>query len=203
MLNTLLRLVLSAFLGTALFAASGCATGPSIWADYNPSTPFAQYRTFSFAVPLDTDNDGFQSILSQRLIAATSRELEARGLRRVDGQGQLQVNFKLLWTEQTQVTTYASPMLGWGYGYGWGYRGWRSGLYGAWPLLPSQSYVTPIFESTLRIDIVDMAQRQRVWVGLISDFPNTPSADGSPYAVEAAVAAAFAKFPLPVRAQSK
>ncbi|MDD2893386.1 MAG: hypothetical protein PHF20_05600, partial [Halothiobacillaceae bacterium] len=57
-------------------------------------------------------------------------------------------------------------------------------------------YVTPSWESTLRIDFVDIAQRQRVWVGLISDFSSDPSAEASPYGIEAAVAAAFAKFPL-------
>ena len=203
MLNAIFRLVFSALLGATLHSVAGCATSPDVWVDYNPQSNFAQYKTFSFATPLDTDSDDYQSILSQRLIAATTRELEARGLRRVSDAAQLQVNFKLLWTERAQVTTYAAPMIGLGYGYGYRGWGWRSGLYGAWPLYPTQSYVTPYFESTLRIDIVDIAQRQRVWVGLISDFSNDPTNEAAPYGLEAAVAAAFAKFPLAPRVTSK
>ena len=201
-INSIWKRVFLLMFGASLLALHGCATSPDVWVDYNPAANFSQYKTFSFATPLDTDSDGFQSILSQRLIASTQRELEARGMRRVHGAAQLQVNFKLLWIERAQVTTYAAPMLGLGYGYG--YRsGWRSGLYGSWPLYPTQSYVTPYWESTLRIDIVDIAQRQRVWVGLISDFSSDPSAEASPYGIEAAVAAAFAKFPLAVRAPMK
>ncbi len=202
LIRTMWERVFLLLLGASLLALHGCATSPDVWVDYNPAANFSQYKTFDFANPLDTDSDGYQSILSQRLISATQRELEARGLRRVRGSAQLQVNFKLLWTERTQVTTYAAPMIGLGYGYG-GYRGWRSGLYGSWPLYPTQSYVTPYWESTLRIDIVDIAQRQRVWVGLISDFSSDPSAEASPYGLEAAVAAAFAKFPLALRAPMK
>ncbi|MEW5838605.1 MAG: DUF4136 domain-containing protein [Pseudomonadota bacterium] len=193
------------FSGLSLLFATGCATIPDVRVDYNPAANFSQYKTFDFANPLDTDSDGYQSILSQRLIAASQRELEARGLRRVRGSAQLQVNFKLLWTERAQVTTYAAPMIGLGYGYGGGYRGWgwRSGLYGSWPLYPTQSVVTPYWESTLRIDIVDITQRQRVWVGLISDFSSDPSAEASPYGIEAAIAAAFVKFPLAPRAPGR
>jgi len=201
MLHTLFRLFLSIFLGVAMLAASGCATSPDVWVDYSPSTPFAQYKTFNFVHPLGTDSDGYQSILSQRLMAATQRELEARGMRRIDGSAQLSVNFKMLWVERSQVTSYPTPMIG--YGFGRGYYGRGSGLYGAWPLYPTQTIVTPYLEGTLRIDITDEARKQRIWVGLISDFSSGISPDVAPAGIEAAVAAAFAKYPLPVRVPAK
>ena len=65
----------------ALLALGGCASAPDIRADFDPSTNFAQYKTFAFVQPLGTDRDGYQSIVSQRLKAATQREMEARGMR--------------------------------------------------------------------------------------------------------------------------
>lgn len=201
MMRTLFRLFLSIVLSAAMLAASGCATSPDVWVDYSPSTPFNQYKTFNFVHPLDTDSDGYQSILSQRLMAATQRELEARGMRRVNGSAQLSVNFKLMWVERTQVTPYITPMIG--YGFGRGYYGYRSGFYGAWPLYPTQNIVSTSMEGTLRIDITDEARRQRVWVGLISDFATDIGSDLAPSGIEAAVVAAFAKYPLPLRAPVK
>jgi hypothetical protein len=201
MLHTSFRLFLSIFLGIAMLTASGCATSPDVWVDYSPSTPFGQYKTFNFAHPLGTDSDGYQSILSQRLMAATQRELEARGMRRIDGPAQLSVNFKMMWVERTQVTSYSTPMIG--YGYGRGYYGYRSGFYSAWPFYPTQTIVIPYLEGTLRIDITDEAQKQRIWVGLISDFSSDIGPDVAPAGIEAAVVAAFAKYPLPVRTPAK
>ncbi|OYY75252.1 MAG: hypothetical protein B7Y40_02240 [Gammaproteobacteria bacterium 28-57-27] len=199
MFQHMLKLI---FLIILSLAASGCATGPDVWVDYNPSTPFGQYKTFSFAHPLGTDSDGYQSILSQRLVAATQRELEARGMRRVDGMAQLRVDFRVMWVERSQVTPYFTPMIGYGFGRGYYGRGsgfYGSGFYGAWPLYPTQGVVSTYVEGTLRIDITDEARRQRVWVGLISDFATDIGSDLAPSGVEAAVAAAFAKYPLPVR----
>jgi len=203
MMRTLFRLFLSSVLSAAMLAASGCATSPDVWVDYNPSTPFGQYKTFSFAHPLGTDSDGYQSILSQRLMAATQRELEARGMRRVNGAAQLTVNFKLMWVERTQVTPYFTPMIGFGYGRGYYGGGYRSGFYSAWPFYPTQTMVTPYLEGVLRIDITDEIQKQRVWVGLISDFSTDISPDIAPVGIEAAVTAAFAKYPLPLRVPAK
>ncbi|MDD2892936.1 MAG: DUF4136 domain-containing protein [Halothiobacillaceae bacterium] len=192
-----IKRLLTLLLVSSAILTSGCATSPDVWVDYNPSTPFGQYKTFSFAHPLGTDSDGYQSILSQRLMAATQRELEARGMRRVDGMAQLRVDFRVMWVERTQVTPYFTPMIG--YGFGRGYYGRGSGFYGAWPLYPTQGVVSTYVEGTLRIDITDEARRQRVWVGLISDFATDIGSDLAPSGVEAAVAAAFAKYPLPVR----
>jgi len=206
MLHTLFRRFLSIFLTAAMLATSACATRPDVWVDYSPSTPFNQYKTFNFAHPLDIDSDGYQSILSQRLMAATQRELEARGMRRVNGAAQLTVNFKLMWIERTQVTPYFTPMIGYGFGRGYYGRGsgfYGSGIYGAWPLYPTQGVVSTYMEGMLRIDITDEARRQRVWVGLISDFASELGSDLTPSGIEAAVAAAVAQYPLPVLTPEK
>jgi hypothetical protein len=137
--------------------------------------------------------------LSQRLIAATQQELEARGVRQVSNRPQLLVNFELLLTEKMQLTPIVTPMIGWGMGYGRGYYGYRSGFYGAWPLYPTQTIATPYVENYLKIDITDEARKQRVWVGIIGDLDT----EGAQLNIETAIATAFAKFPLAARAPAK
>lgn len=185
-----------------LFAAlllTACATsGYNVWVDSSPQLGGTAYQTFAFAQPLGTDGDGYQSILSQRLMAATQRALEARGLRRVDSQPQLMVNFHILWVERSYVTPYVYPTFG--YGWGRGYYGSRFGFYSSWPFYPSYGAVNTTLEGTLRIDINDERTRQRVWVALIDDFASSPDTIYPPGSVENAIHAAFEKFPLPVKA---
>ena len=52
-------------------------------AEHNPDADFSQFRTFSFAEPLATDRQGRRTTLSAQLMAATTRELQARGLQPV------------------------------------------------------------------------------------------------------------------------
>ena len=69
-----IRMVLSA----SLLALAACTSGPEVHAELDRTADFSQYRTFAFISPLGTDRDGYQSIVSQYLKAATQRELEAR-----------------------------------------------------------------------------------------------------------------------------
>jgi len=100
-------------LAATLLALVGCASpGPQIRSEYDLSVDLTQYQTFAFFSPLATDKEGYQSVVSTYLKAATQRELEARGLR----------------YDET------SPTFGMSIGTGRGYYGYRGGLYGSWPL---------------------------------------------------------------------
>lgn len=180
-------------LAASLLALEGCASGPDIRADFDPSTNFAQYTTFAFVQPLGTDRDGYQSIVSQRLKAATQREMEARGLRLDAGHPHLLVNFNTTLTEKMRVTPAPTVMVGVGAG---GYYGYRTGMYGAWPLYYDQTTVTPYQEGTLNIDVVDAARKQLVWEGVVTDIVTQEMLDNLQTTIDAAVAAAFSKYPL-------
>ncbi len=141
----------------AITLFSGCASGPSIYVNADPSATFATYRTYNFVTPMGTDGPGYSSMLSQYLRQATSRELEARGYQRSDNPDLL-VNFNLQTRDKIQTTTTPSaPQYG-------GYYGYRTaGHYGTWGGYDTQ--VTQYTEGTLSLDIVDAARMQLAWEG--------------------------------------
>lgn len=178
----------------AVLALVGCASAPTVRAMFEPSTNFAQYKSFGFMSPLDTDRAGYRSIVSQQLMAATQRELEARGMTRVEASPQLLVNFSADLSEKLQVTSMPGPTVVSGrYGY-------RRGVYSTWPAY-EQTTVTQYTQGTLTIDIVDAARKQLVWEGVVTDSVTQKDLDDIPTAIKAAVAAAFTKYPVAAAAK--
>ena len=173
-----------------LMALGGCASGPDVRVDYDRTADFTGYKTFAFASPLGTDRGGYQSVVSQHLKAATQRELQARGMRLDPAAPQLLVNFNAALSDKLRVTRL--PMMSMGVGY-YGYRG---GLYSTWPLYADQTTVSQYKEGTLNIDVVDAARKQLVWEGVVTDSVTQKMLDDVPAAVNAAVKAAFAKYPV-------
>ena len=178
-----------------LLALGGCATGPEVRVDYDRTADFGRYKTFGFASPLGTDRGGYQSIVSQHLKAATQREMEARGMRLDSTAPELLVNFNAALNDKLRVTTV--PTMTVGVGVGRGYYGYRAGMYSAWPLYADQTMVTQYREGTLNIDVVDAVRKQLVWEGDVTDSVTQEMLDDVKAAVDAAVAAAFAKYPIP------
>jgi hypothetical protein len=181
-------------LAMACLMTAGCATGPQVRVDYDRSADFGAYKTFDFASPLGTDKGGYQSLVSQYLKSATQRELEARGMRLDKQAPQLLVNFNAALNEKLRVSTAPTTVMT--VGVGRGYYGYRAGVYGAWPLYVDQTTVTPYTEGTLNIDVVDTARKQLVWEGVVNGTVTQKTLDDAQPAIEAAVSAAFAKYPL-------
>lgn len=179
-------------LGAAMLALAGCATGPSVRAEYDKSVDFVPYKTFGFFDPLGTDKSGYGSIVSQYLKAATRSELEARGLRFDDTAPQLRVNFNAKLSDKLQSTTMPGPTMGMGY---YGYRG---AFYSPWPTYGyNTTTVTSTYtEGTLNIDIVDAARKQLVWEGVVVGTVHDTSVDSIKPAIDEAVKAAFTKYPV-------
>ncbi len=183
---------LAALAGLAAVLAAGCATGPQVRADADPQADFSRYRTFGFEDPLGTDRSGYQTIVSLYLKEATRREMQARGFRFEPNQPDLLVNFNANLTEKVRTAPVA-PYYGW---YGMGYYGYRGGLYGTWPMYPADAWVTTYHEGTLNIDIIDRARRQMVWEGIAVDTVTEKTSEHLQAAIDAAVSAVFAKFPV-------
>lgn len=178
-----------------LLALGGCATGPDVRVDYDRTADFTAYKTFGFASPLGTDRGGYQSVVSQHLKAATQREMEARGMRLDTSAPQLLVNFNAALSDKLRVTSTPSMSVG--------YYGYRGGLYSAWPLYNDYTTVSQYKEGTLNIDVVDAARKQLVWEGVVTDSVTQKMLDNVPAAVDAAVKAAFLKYPIPAPAPAK
>ena len=182
------------FAAASLLALAGCASAPDVRVDYDRTADFTRYKTFGFASPLGTDRGGYQTVVSQHLKAATQREMEARGMRLEADAPELLVNFSATLDDKLRVTT--APTLATGVGVGRGYYGYRTGMYTAWPMYADQTVVTQYKEGTLNIDIVDAARRQLVWEGVVVGSVTQKMLDDVPAAIDAAVAAAFAKYPI-------
>lgn len=199
-------LAMALMLGLAAPLA-GCASGPSVRIMSDPAANFTSYRTFGFADPLGTDRNGYHSQVSEALMQATRREMEARGFVYVPQDPQLLVNFNAALNDRVRVTTTPEPVIGnmgvgiaMGPGFGLGgYYGYRGGLYAPFPMYEDRTTVTQYKEGTLNIDIADAAARRLVWEGIV-----TQRLDDSVYGdlgptINRAVSAAFDRFPIAPR----
>lgn len=189
-----MRVVVSA-LALATMAVSGAAlAGPKAVASADKTVDMAQYRTFGFAQPLGTDQNGYQSIVSQNLKASTQRQMEARGLVLDQANPQLLINFNARLDDKMKVSTTPAmppPMM-----YGRGYYGYRGSMYSTWPMYQDQTTVRQYKEGTLNIDVVDQARKQLVWEAVVTDTITQKKRDQLDRTIEDYVKAAFKKYPV-------
>jgi hypothetical protein len=184
-------------LAIAGFALSGVAVaGPKASASADSSVNLANYTSFAFASPLGTDQNGYQSIISQSLKASTRAQLEARGLRLDETSPQLVVNFNARLDDKMKVSTTPMPTMTMGVGMGRGYYGYRGGMYGTWPLYQDQTTVSQYKEGTLNIDIVDQARKQLIWEAVVTDSITAKKRDKIDATIAKYVEAAFKKYPV-------
>ena len=192
----MMRLLLAA----ALLIATPCIASPKATANTDRSVDLRRYESFGWADPIGTDQNGYQSLLSQSLKASTKAQLEARGLRYDAANPRLLVNFNARLDDRMKVTNVPTPTMnmGMGVGMGRGYYGYRGGMYSTYPMYRDQTSVTPYKEGTLNIDIVDTARKQLVWEAVVTDTITPKKRDNLPKTVDDYMKAAFKKFPIPL-----
>jgi Domain of unknown function (DUF4136) len=197
MKNHIMQLAIKLAIAATCLALTACASLPVARAYADRSADFTQYKTFAFLSPLATDRSGYQSLVSQELKAATTREMEARGLRLDNNAPQLLINFNAALVEKTRVSSM--PVLvngGLGF-YGGSYYGYRRGIYAPWPQYVEQTVVTNYKEGTLNIDVIDASRKQLVWEGVVTDSSVTQAELADlPASINNAVIAAFANYPV-------
>lgn len=193
MKTRLMKSLLPLAMAASWLALAGCASAPEVRANFDQSVDFKQYQTFGFVSPLGTDRGGYQSLVSQSLKAATQREMEARGMRLVTSEPQLLINFNGSLTDKLRISTMPAYPMG-------GYYGYRGGMYSAWPLYIEQTTAYQYKEGTLNVDVIDATRKQLVWEGVVTDSVTQKDLDNVQTAISAAVAAAFAKYPVPAKA---
>jgi len=203
-----MKTILNAVAIATILVAAPTLAGPKASANADSSVDLRQFQTFGWANPIGTDQNGYQSILSQNLKASTQRQLEARGLRFVEANPQLLVNFNARLDDKMKVTNVPTPTMAMGVGmggvgYGRGYYGYRGGMYGTYPMYQDQTTVSQYKEGTLNIDIADTAKRQLVWEGVVAGSVTQKTFDNLEAAIGKAVAAAFAKYPVPAPGAAK
>jgi ABC-type glycerol-3-phosphate transport system substrate-binding protein len=179
-------------LAAGLVLLAGCAAvGPEITTDYDSSADFSQYRTFQF---MSRDERGversYDTIADRRLISAVTREMEARGYRRVAQDADLLVNFAVSTEEVEDLRTVPSSVLPppW-YGYRSGY------YYDPWPAYTYETRIDRYERGTLFIDLVDAQRRQLVWEGRAVARVTREAREDPGAALDQAVSDIFARYP--------
>jgi hypothetical protein len=182
-IRTLLLLALSGLL-------SACVSGGQVVSDTDAHADFARYRTFAFSDPLGTNRDNADTLLSQRLKTATAREMQARGYVFQGQAPDLLIDFHAKVVEHESSGLMFAPMFGY-------YGGYRHGYYAAWPAWGYGFDDNSYKEGQLNIDLIDAAQKRQVWETVVTSNAVRATGPRAEAMVDAAVAAAFRRFPVP------
>jgi len=179
--------VIGASVLLAVMALAGCSSGPNIITNSAPDFSLVNYKTFSFFQPLSTDRGNVQSLESKQLIESATRELEMSGLRRVDSNPDLLVNFAIT----TRETIQSRPSSGASVHHGRG----RYGTWSGYSMGVSSTEVVQRTEGTLSVDMVDVARNQLVWEGAATARVTDSMRQNRDQVLDSAIADIFAKFP--------
>jgi hypothetical protein len=174
-------------LGLLTLAAilSGCASGPNIVVNADPSADFMSLRTFDFMRPLSTDRGDVQTLLSTQLIAATTEELGKRGWRREQNNPDVLINFLLETHEQIRSRNTGASVS----------TMHRSGRYGGWGATMSTPTIEQTTQGALSIDMIDPARNQMIWEGTATNRVTDRMRDNQEESVRTFVTAILADFP--------
>ncbi len=178
----------------ALGMLAGCATAPSVSVQQDSNADFGRFQTFGFLEPLGTDRQGYQTIVSQTLRQAATREMQIRGFRYDPQAPQLLINFGADLNDRMRVNTTTQPNRSMNM-----HRSsfnQRSGFYNTWPMHTQTTTVTQYQEGTVRIDVVDASRRQLVWESVVRSRVTNSTRNDVPAALNEAVTLAFANFPV-------
>lgn len=173
----------------AVFMLASCASGPTIRSSMDESVDFNRFRTFDFLVPLGTDREGFQTLISQQLVSSTERELLARGLTRTATNPDLLINFSANLDQRLRITQSPSTSAG-------SFNRHRRGFYNTWPSY-QQTDIRQYTQGTLGIDVIDAARRQLIWEGVAISRVTQSTTDNLGPVLNDAVVDIFGDFPLP------
>ena len=143
-------------------------TGVKITNNWDRKVDFSSFKTYSL-YPWDRHNDQVVNDYDkQTILSSIKREMEKRGYKHVEKNGDLIVSTFVIVEERTSYQAYTNHYGGWGgYGGGWGYYG-APGYYGyGWGGYNSTTiYKTDYNQGTLLIDIFRLSDKQLIWQGI-------------------------------------
>ena len=176
-------------LAAACVLLAGCASGPAVRTDYDPTANFSQYRSWGWYTPIAMEQAGYSSWISERIKANVQREMEARGYRYSATAPDLKVNFQAVVQERSDVHSMPRSDIAWAYSY-------RARSYVAVPVWYDEAVVSRYTEGTLTIDLVDAGKNRLVWTGdAIGRIASRRTPQERAADIDASVAAIFGKFP--------
>ena len=179
----ILAIISRAAAAFVLAVSLGCTAGPELRVNADPAADLSGFRTFGFMRPLGTDNPDRPTMLSARLSAATTRELEGRGLSFVSNNPDLLVNFFSGFQSGIQMSNmpiFLMPVPHYG-----AWTGYRA------TFAPGER----ITEGTLGVHLVDRRNNRLVWEGIVNDRVTEAMTENPDETVNTLIATIFAEFP--------
>ena len=165
----------------------GCASGPRIITNSDPSANWTNFQTFGFFQPLGTDRGNVRSIMSIQLIESTTREMQAAGFTLSESNPDLLINFVVSTRETLQTRPSSSASMHHSRG--------RYNTWGGWSASTSTTEVVQRTEGTLAVDIVDRARNQLVWEGAATSRVTNSTRENQDQVLDGAIGEIFAQFP--------
>ena len=170
-------LILSLALG--LLTAGGCAAGPKVVTDFDPSVKFSAFHTFAFSGITDRGREigpSDHSPLRERIKQMIDEQLAAKGLRQVSMEDHPDLLVHLFFGVKSQQhaerTSTAPGLYGPRYGWGPGFYGRPVETYeyhdGEWDRVNSNRVTT--YEErvgTLIVDLAAPSKKELVWRAVI------------------------------------
>lgn len=159
----------------AALVVGGCATGPTVRTDSDPTADFSKFRSYSWVYTAPPT--GMNPLLFQRIKDSIDRQLQTRFT--PADPGDFAVAFTVGRRDSVQVTDFGP--------YAPFYRGW--GWAGA-----RNVDVRNVTDGTLIIDIYDTATKRAVWHGIATQQIN-PNREPSQQQIDTAIAEVLSRFP--------
>ena len=159
---------LIAWLALGLLATGGCAAGPNVLTDFDPSVEFSAFRTFAFSGLTDRGREigvSDHSPLRRRIIEMVEEQLAGKGLRQVGVEDRPDLLVHLFFgvkDEQRVQNTGMKPGL---YGrhvetYAYHDGGWT-------PVKSSRMTTYEDHEGVLIVDLAKSSEKELVWRAVI------------------------------------
>jgi hypothetical protein len=177
---------LSAF-AVVIGLLAACASEPQVATITDPAANLSSYKTYGFVAQPGTNRGGNSTPLTSYFETSISKQMDARGYRKVDANPDLLVNFNANVKEKADVESTPAPMMG--------YYGYRGGLYAGGLAAGPEVETVRYKVGTANVDVVDASKHRVVWEGR-SEGELTDEAMKNPQgAVDNAITRMFAQFP--------
>jgi hypothetical protein len=155
------------------------------------SFDFASVRNFDFVPVPSTDGQAYESLETNYLRSAMTRELEARGMQ-LGSNPDVLVNFSI--STQEKVRSRSVPSMG---GYVGAYDYYDDVYYDGWART-HETRIDQYTEGQLNIDVIDPVGRRLVWQGSTSGRLTNEMLANARTTLNEAVTEIMGAFPIPL-----
>lgn len=149
-----------------VIALAGCST-VTVVTDFDKTVDFSRYETYSFLGWQDDSGRLLNDMGKERVRKAFRAEFDARELKWVEADGDMEISLFLVVDSKTSTTAYTDYYSGGGYG---GYHryggGWGHGF--ATTTYSEYDYM----DGTLVMDVFDGESKDQIWQGVMKGTIN-------------------------------